>query len=204
MNQSTIKHIQSLNSLLLERLGSTHGIPNYQWLNGSDNVFLRLMPVYDSSGEIQIDNRCICGTNVTIHGPDCYITVPQKRLTYRSPWPWLQNRWVFSRFTPDLMIHGIRNNGGEWMPVGDQRKTLALLPDCLPDVTVTVEIIDAIRTNPSGKKLSGELIDKWKAQDKKRKERYKELAREAMPLSDPDKTQGSVFRQFSMATGKKG
>lgn len=90
---------------------------------------------------------------------------------------------------------------GILLPVGDARKTLALLPGETPDVTVTAEICVALLNNPSGAKLKKELIDYFKDKDRKRKKKYYEIALDAAPANDPDKTQHNLFTQVGYTKG---
>jgi hypothetical protein len=205
--------ILDCNSLLLERLGQEHSHPRYQWLDGDDHSLWRPMPEYEPDGSYAHDYTCECGVNRSVHSPSCtHLAIKTVRHRLRNPYPWLINRWVLCKWLPPpsrASWAAIMKNSlpyplsGFYQPVGDQRKTLALLPGVLPTVTVTLEIIEALKTNPTGKELTGQQIDQWRKQEQKTKAKWKEIAKECMPNSDPDKTATSVYRQFAMTEPKR-
>lgn len=190
--------------MLLAELGEN---PLYQWIHSESPDFMRAMRVVDDAHQPQMNYRCPCGLNVSVHSAECVagaLIVAEPAWEIRKTDPSLVDQWVLCcRQAPPpehewakmfgTMLQYPKN--GTWAPVQTETHTMAMPKGNLPGENFCMALIRArqrTREIPVSK-LDSEYTAAEEKKDTTRRQNIRHRIKDALPVNpNPGKRGGSI------------
>lgn len=150
-----MKSVSYQNEILRQELGEFEGYQLYKWIYSEE--LLLPMVILDNDGEPERDFKCVCGLNVRVHQPGCYITIRVSRAELRKIAPDISHQWILCCWVPpEASEHDWEctfqgqfpyPSNGYYLPVSHNGVTLTLKGGAAPVMEVTRECIKYIKAH---------------------------------------------------------